>query len=51
MYEGEWSGDQHHGQGVWTTVAGDKYEGTFREGLYHGAGTMAYANGDKCVLL
>lgn len=49
MYEGEWALDNFHGQGVWTTVAGDKYEGTFRDGLHHGSGTMKYATGDKCA--
>jgi len=29
--------------------SGDKYEGEFKDGLYHGQGTFTYGNGDKYV--
>ena len=39
------SGDCENGQGVYTWGSGDKYEGGFMDGLFHGQGTHTYGNG------
>ena len=35
-YEGEWLGDNPDGFGIKTYVNGNRYEGEFRNGVFHG---------------
>ena len=37
------------GQGIYTFINGDKYEGKFIDGKFDGQGTYTYSNGDKYV--
>lgn len=44
-YEGDWHKNEPEGSGVYHFKNGDLYEGTFVDGLMHGEGSMAYADG------
>lgn len=47
IYEGEVSfTGKMHGKGVFTYNNGNKYEGSFKEGVKHGSGVFTWANGD-----
>lgn len=39
LVKGEWASGKPHGQGTATHRDGEKYEGTYKAGLYHGEGT------------
>lgn len=48
-YEGEFSGGATYGgKGVATFPNGDRYEGEFRNNLYHGYGIYFFSSGIKC---
>lgn len=47
QYDGEWLGEQPHGQGMYTYTDGGQYWGRFRQGKRQGDGMMKYANGDE----
>lgn len=47
-YDGFWKKDQQHGQGIHTTPL-KVYSGMFRDGWYHGMGTMNYKNNNSYV--
>ena len=38
-----------YGQGIRTSIYGDKYVGEFKAGVKNGQGTFTWANGDKYV--
>lgn len=48
-YKGELLGGVPYGYGTFTSEAGDKYVGNWKDGLAEGNGTFAWANGDKYV--
>eukprot|EP00940_MAST-03C_sp_MAST-3C-sp2_P001415 g1415.t1 len=43
VYDGEWRNQKRHGKGVLVDVNGDRYEGSFEDGVPHGFGTRIYA--------
>ena len=47
-FEGTWQKHKPH-KGVVTFKDGSKYEGTLKDGEYHGQGVIRYANGAKFV--
>ena len=42
-------GDCINGQGTYTTAAGNKYVGEWKDGKFHGLGTFIFVDGRKCV--
>lgn len=42
-WQGEWANGKPHGQGTATHKDGEKYVGTYKAGLYHGAGDAPVA--------
>ena len=42
-------GDCKNGKGILVETNGNKYEGQFKDGLYHGQGKLEYIGGDKYV--
>jgi hypothetical protein len=47
LYNGEWLGDQPHGQGMLTYPDGGQYWGRFSAGKRQGDGMMKFINGDE----
>ena len=39
-YEGGWAADEPHGEGMYRYSNGERWEGWFRDGVRHGAGTL-----------
>ena len=46
IYEGQWQYDRIHGQGIYISCNGDRYDGNFNCGLKEGHGTMKYKSGN-----
>jgi hypothetical protein len=46
VYEGDFSDDVKHGDGVLTTSAGDVYTGDFKDDAISGMGAYVWATGD-----
>ena len=46
-YEGKYSDDKRHGQGIFYFENGDKYDGSWNHDVMEGYGTYYFANGDK----
>ena len=51
VYAGQLKGMIFHGYGTYEsyTVGGTSYEGEWKDGAYHGQGTLTFANGSKIV--
>lgn len=47
IYDGEWMGDQPHGQGMLSYADGGQYWGRFVNGKRQGEGLMKFVNGDE----
>lgn len=48
-YEGEWSNDKMHGEGVFVHATGVRYEGQWINGKQHGFGTLTFPSGAMYV--
>jgi hypothetical protein len=51
IYEGTWHADKYSGEGVLVYANGDRYTGSFENGLRHGTGALIPATpaGTRCV--
>lgn len=46
-YEGNWLGDERHGQGTYIYASGGSYRGGWAEGWMHGLGCYTSVNGAR----
>ncbi len=51
IYTGQLRGMTYHGYGTYKSyaVGGTSYEGEWKNGVFHGQGTLSFANGSKLV--
>ena len=49
-YEGEWTNDRMHGEGIYKFSNGNVYSGQWKDDRMHGTGTLKYANGDARLM-
>jgi len=47
VYIGEFKDNKIHGQGVFTSKSGSRYQGEYKHGKMDGQGTYTYPNGKK----
>ena len=50
IYQGQLRGiNTFHGEGIWTSENGNRYEGGFKNGIYDGFGVLTYSNNARYI--